>query len=78
MEHALVVFLFILFLVIIISIVNEKVFKIPNDIALVLFAFVLSVIFKILSETGLVDWSDTVVGNLQSFDFEGFLMDGII
>lgn len=78
MEHALVVFLFILFLVIIISIVNEKAFKIPNDIALVLFAFVLSVIFKILSETGLVDWSDTVVGNLQSFDFEGFLMDGIL
>ena len=78
MEHALVVFLFILFLVIIISIVNEKVFKIPNDIALVLFAFVLSVIIKILSETGLVDWSDTVVGNLQSFDFEGFLMDGIL
>ena len=69
MEHALVVFLFILFLVIIISIVNEKVFKIPNDIALVLFAFVLSVIIKILSETGLVDCSDTVVGNLQSVDF---------
>lgn len=78
MEHALVVFLFILFLVIVISIVNEKVFKIPNDIALVLFAFIISVIVKVLDVTGAVDWSDTVVGNLQSFDFEGFLMDGIL
>lgn len=78
MEHALVILLSILLLVIVISIANEKLFKMPNDIALVLFAFVISAIIKVLDVTGLVDWSGTIVGNLQDFDFEGFLMDGIL
>jgi len=78
MEHALAILLFILFLVIVISIINEKTIKIPNDIALVLFAFLVSAVIKILQETGLIDTSDTIIGTIREFDFEKFLMDGIL
>lgn len=78
MEHVLAGFLFILFLVIVISILNEKTIKIPNDIALVLFAFLFSAVVKVLEETGAVSFSDTIIGKLQEFNFEEFLMDGIL
>ena len=78
MEHILAGFLFILFLVIVISIVNEKTIKIPNDIALVLFAFLFSAIVKICQETGFINFSGTVIKRVQDFNFEEFLMEGIL
>lgn len=78
MEHILVGFLCIMFLVIVISVINEKLVKIPNDIALVIFSFAIAAIIKILQETGAVDFSTTIIGRIQQFDFEGFLMDGIL
>lgn len=74
----LAIFLFILFLVILISIFNEKTVKMPNDIALVFFAMIISVVIKILQETGLVDFSETIVGEVQRFNYESFLLDGIL
>lgn len=78
MEHMLTGLLFILLLVVLIGIVNEKTIRIPNDIALVLFAFGISVVIKIFQETGLVDFSGTIIENIQTFNFEEFLMDGIL
>lgn len=78
MEHLLLGLLFILFLVVVFGIVNEKTIKISNDIALVLFSFVLGAIFKILQFTGIADLSDTVIGNVAGINLEEFLMDGIL
>lgn len=78
MEYILAGFLFLLLMIIVISILNEKTIKIPNDIALVLFAFIFSAIIKVLEETGLFSFSGTIIGKIQSFNFEEFLMDGIL
>ena len=78
MEHILVGFLFILFLVVLIGVINEKTIKISNDIALVLFSFIAAAIIKILDVSGLVNFEGTVIGSIESFKFEEFLMDGIL
>lgn len=78
MEHILVSLLFILFLVVFFGIVNEKTIKISNDIALVLFSFVLAAVVKILESTGILSYEGTVIGNLANLNLEEFLMDGIL
>ncbi len=78
MEHFLVGFMFILFLVVLFGVINERTIKISNDIALVLFSFAVAAGIKILSVTGLVNFDGTVIGNLAGFNFEEFLMDGIL
>lgn len=78
MEHVLVSLLLILFLVVFISILNEQTIKISNDVALVLFSFLIAGVFKILEATGIFYFEGTVVGNIESMNFEEFLMDGIL
>lgn len=78
MEHILVGFLFILFLVILFGIINERTLKISNDIALVLFSFALAIVFKILNMLGLLQYENTVVGSIAALNLQEFLMDGIL
>ena len=78
MEYILAGFLFLLFMIIVISILNEKLIKIPNDIALVLFAFIFSAVIKVLQATGLFSFSNTIIDRIQGFNFQEFLMDGIL
>lgn len=78
MEHILVSFLFILFLVVLFGIINEKTIKISNDIALVLFSFTVAAVLKILQETGVLDYEGTVIGNIAGLNLQEFLMDGIL
>ena len=56
MEQILLGLLFILFLVVLFSIINEKTLRISNDIALVMFSFLLAAIVKLLGAAGLVDF----------------------
>ena len=78
MEHVLVSLLFILFLVVFISILNERTIKISNDVALVLFSFLIAGVLKILEMTNLVSFEGTVVSNIENMNFQEFLMDGIL
>lgn len=78
MEHILVSLLFILFLVVFFGIVNEKTIKISNDIALVLFSFVLAAAVKLLESVGVLSYEGTVIGNLANLNLEEFLMDSIL
>lgn len=78
MEHILVGFLFILFLVVVFGIINEKTVRISNDIALVLFSFLLAAVVKILEVTGLFDFRETVFGSIAGIDLQEFLMEGIL
>lgn len=78
MEHILAGFLFILFLVVVFGIINEKTIKISNDIALVLFSFLLAAVIKLAEKTGLVGFEGTVVGNIAGINLQEFLMDGIL
>lgn len=68
----------ILFLVVFISILNERTLKISNDIALVLFSFLVAVALKILQGTGLMHFEGTVIGDIAGLNLQEFLMDGIL
>ena len=78
MEHILGGLLLILCLVVFISILNERTVKISNDIALVLFTFLIAVIFKILQYFGLLQFENTVIGDIAGLNLQEFLMDGIL
>ena len=78
MEHVLISLLFILFLVVTISIINERTIKISNDVALVLFSFLIAAVLKALETFQLVDFSGTPIGNIENMNFQEFLMDGIL
>ncbi|MBO4514848.1 MAG: hypothetical protein J5721_04140, partial [Lachnospiraceae bacterium] len=78
MEHMLASLLFILFLVVFISILNERTVKISNDVALVLFSFLFAGMLKIFEVTGLLDFQGTVVSSIENMNFQEFLMDGIL
>lgn len=78
MEHILGGLLFILFLVIFFGIVNEKTIKISNDIALVLFSFLLGAVVKLLGEFHILSFDETVIGSIAGLNMEEFLMDGIL
>lgn len=78
MEHVLTGLLFILFLVVLFGIVNEKTIKISNDIALVLFSFILAAMAKIVDMTGLVSFQGTVIENIAGINLQEFLMEGIL
>ena len=78
MEHVLASLLFILFMVVFVSILNERSIKISNDVALVLFTFLFAGILKVMEMLGLVNFEGTVIGNIESMNFQEFLMDGIL
>lgn len=78
MENILTGLLLILFLVVFISILNERTIKISNDIALVFFSFLVAVGIKILQATGLVSFEGTVIGDIAGLNLQEFLMDGIL
>ena len=78
MEQILLGLLFILFLVVLFSIINEKTLRISNDIALVMFSFLLAAIVKLLGAAGLVDFEGTIISNIAGINLQEFLMDGIL
>ena len=78
MEHVLASLLFILFMVVFISILNERSVKISNDVALVLFSFLFAAVLKVMEVTGVVNFRGTVIGNIENMNFQEFLMDGIL
>lgn len=78
MEHLLSGLLFILFMIVAITVFNEKTFKISNDIALVLFSFLIAGCVKMLEAMGFIDFETSMVGRIADFNFQEFLMDGIL
>lgn len=78
MENVLGILLFILFLVISFGILNEKTIKISNDIALVLFAFILAAVIKLIDFLGLVSFEGTIVNDIAGINLQEFLMEGIL
>lgn len=78
MEHILAGLLFILFLVVLFGILNERTLRISNDIALVLFSFLFAAAAKFLEWMGLVNFRETIVGNIAGIDLQEFLMEGVL
>lgn len=78
METIIVSFLFILFLIIIFNVLNEKSIRISGDIALVLFSFILAIVIRTLNALNIVELNDTVIGEVAGINLEEFLMEGIL
>ncbi len=78
MEHILAGLLFILFLVVLFGILNERTLRISNDIALVLFSFLFAAAAKFLEWMGLVNFQETIIGNIAGIDLQEFLMEGVL
>ncbi len=78
MTNILADLLFVLFLIILFTVINEKTIKISNDIALVLFSFAIAAVAKILYETGVVSFEGSVIGDISGLNIEEFLMEGIL
>lgn len=78
MENLLLIFIILLILILGISIINEHFVKLPKEISLVLFSFLLSVIIKLVSLTGILNTEEGILGDFFHFRLDSFLMDGIL
>jgi len=78
MSLFLAYFAFIMFLVVICVIVNEKVFRIPPEIALLIFAMVIGILFKGLLLAGIMKPGGTVIETISTFKIDDVLMDVLL
>ena len=79
MENILMCFAFLLGIIVLFSLLNEKIFKIPNDIALVFFGFLVFVAIKIVISIFNIDLSKIEIYNLfKDFDLASFITEGIL
>lgn len=77
-DNVLVLFAIVLLIVVIVEMINEKTFKISNDIALVIFSLIIAACLKILAVTNVIDLSQGLIGKFMDFDFASFLMEGVL
>ena len=73
----LIIFMFVFLVIIIVGIVNEKFFHIPNDIALVLLSTIIGISLLLLSKIESFSILNKVTETYSSFDFAEFLFHGV-
>ena len=81
MVRILSVLLFLIIIlayIVFIGILNEKVFKLQADIALILFSLVISLILLLLSHILPLNGLDVFIDSMGEFGFEEYLMDGVL
>lgn len=74
----LTLFTIVIFLVTVISLLNERFFRIPNDIALLLFSFTFCAVLKIIGMVFPSDGLLQAIDSLSDFSFESYLLDGVL
>lgn len=78
MEHVLVFLSAVLFLVVVFSLLNEKITKMPNEIALLVFSLLVGIVFTILVYSGVLTVSGKVYGLLDDFRIDKILLDVVL
>ncbi len=78
MELFLTLFAFLMFLIAIILIVNEKFVKIPPEIALLAGSFVVGVLCTIILNAGVNLPDGGAISNLSQLKVDEILLDGIL
>lgn len=68
----------ILAFIVCLGILNERVFHLQSDIALIFFSLLVSLILLIASKLLSIESLDSFVGSLGGFGFEEYLMDGVL
>jgi len=78
MEHLLVAFTVIASLIVVFSLFNEKVTKLPTEIALLLFSLIVGVLLLILKNGGILVLSSDVENTLRHFRLDKILLDVLL
>ena len=65
-------------LIVVCVVVNERTIKIPPEIALLAFAFIVGVIFKVLLVTGVFTGNSIVIEDIDTFGIEDVLMKAML
>lgn len=74
----LTLFTIVIFLITVISLINERFIKMPNDIALLLFTFSACVVLKIIGMIFPSEGFLHIIDSLSDFNFESYLLDGVL
>ena len=74
----LTLFTVVILMVTVISLLNERFFKMPNDIALLLFSFAVFAVLKLIVSVFPTDGLLLVTDSLSDFSFEAYLLDGVL
>jgi len=68
----------ILVFIVVIGILNEKVFHLQSDISLILFSLIISAVLLLVSKVAQFEGLNRFVEGLGDFGFENYLMDGVL
>ena len=74
----LVFFTVIILIVVLVSIINDRYIKIPNEIAILIFTLFMSIILKIIDSFIEIEWVNSTINSLKDFSFESYLLDGVL
>ena len=78
MENLLVGFAFLIGIIVIASIINEKKIHIPNEIALMIVSFVISAVLIICGRYGVLNLNVSVITLFKKFEFDNFILECIL
>ena len=76
--NVLLFLVIILIFIVCIGILNEKIFHIQSDIALIMFSLIISIVLAIASKLYSIPAIDRFVADLGEFGFEEYLLDGVL
>ena len=71
-------FTIIILIIVIVSIFNERFIKIPNEISILLFTIILSLILKAIDSFANIGFIDYAITTMKEFNFESYLLDGVL
>lgn len=71
-------FTIIILIIVIVSIFNERFLKIPNEISILIFTIILSLILKGIDSFTNIRWINYAITTMKDFNFESYLLDGVL
>lgn len=78
MQSLLIIFIFIVSIIVITGVINEKFFKISNNIALLIVSFLISIIFVLLNKFNMVNDDFVIFKALFQLKLDEFLLEGVL
>lgn len=78
MNSLLLAFAFLIGLIVILTLINEKILELPNDIALLLLSFLIGGAIMLLRGAGAIDTSSIVFAKISAFRLDEYLLDGVL
>ena len=75
MEGILTIFVFIVGIIVITSIINEKILHIEQNIALVMFSFLFSIVAIVISKIGFINFDERLLNVIKNSNLDSFLLE---